>query len=107
MSEQLFEFGHETSADLHVPERKDFPIRDHQVAQIRDAFARAGVMDQAERKSIIESCVFREVASVRDVRADEVRRILHRIDQRLRAAGRPAGGSAWDDREEDTWIDKL
>ncbi|MGN7201148.1 hypothetical protein [Arthrobacter sp. SAFR-044] len=107
MSEQLFDFGDDTSADAPVTESKDFPIRDYQVAQIRDAFSHAGVMDQAERKSIIESCVFREVASVRDVRADEVRRILQRIDQRVRAAGRPAGGSAWDDREEDTWIDKL
>jgi DNA polymerase-3 subunit epsilon len=107
MSEQLFEFEEDASADAQVAEQRDFPIRDYQIAQIRDAFAQAGVTDQAERKSIIESCVFRDVASVREVRADEVRRILQRIAQRVAAASRPVGGSAWDDREEDTWIDKL
>lgn len=82
------------------------PIKAEQVQAIRDAFERAGVVSQNDRKTLIESVVVREVASLRQLQAVEARRILQRIEA-LRRPNPATSGSAWDNREEDTWIDKL
>ncbi|MGY3318142.1 hypothetical protein [Arthrobacter sp. TE12232] len=83
---------------------RDLPIRPQQVQQIRDAFERAGVREQEARKALINSVIIRDVASLRELHAVEVRRVLLAIEQRTRPK---VVGSAWDTREEDTWIDKL
>ncbi|MFJ4027628.1 hypothetical protein ACIPWF_10565 [Paenarthrobacter sp. NPDC089989] len=82
------------------------PIKTEQVQAIRDAFEGAGVVSQDDRKALIESVVFRDVASLRELKAVEARRILQRIES-LRSLKKASPGSAWDNREEDTWIDKL
>ncbi|MDQ0768196.1 hypothetical protein QF031_000945 [Pseudarthrobacter defluvii] len=82
----------------------DLPIRDDQVQEIRAAFDEAGIVEQTARKSLIESVSMREVASLRDLRAVEARRIVQRIKDTTKPK---ATGSSWDTREEDTWIDKL
>lgn len=84
----------------------DIPIRDVQVQQIRDAFAAAGVDSMDERRAIIESCTVRPVTSIRELLAKDVRPILRRIQERS-LPPKPNSGSAWDNRDEDTWIDKL
>lgn len=85
---------------------QETPIRQEQVQQIREAFDRAGIAEQGERKALINSVVIREVASLRELHSVEVRRVLTAIEQR--SADKPKSkGSAWADREEDTWIDKL
>jgi hypothetical protein len=81
-------------------------IRPEQIQEIRAAFDGAGITEQANRKALIESVVLREVDSLRQLRSIDAQRIL----QRLRKQANPAPrftGSAWDTREEDTWIDKL
>lgn len=83
-----------------------FPIKTEQMQVIRDAFERAGVISQDERKSLIEAVVLREVASLRELMAVDVRRILERIEG-LHSTTPRSTGSAWDNREGDTWIDKL
>lgn len=82
------------------------PIKTEQIQAIRDAFERAGVEGQDDRKALIESVVLREVSSIRELRAVDVPRILQRIEG-LRSSKPASTGSAWDNREEDTWIDKL
>lgn len=81
-------------------------INEDQVAAIRAAFERAGITSMKERQELVQSCVIRQVASIREVYAHEARRILKRIEDRKpqRAA---SSGSAWDNRDEPTWIDKL
>ena len=81
-------------------------ISEDQVAAIREAFERAGVTSMKERQELVQSCVIRPVASIREVYAHESRRILKRIEDR-RSGGPPSTGSAWDNRDEPTWIDKL
>lgn len=83
------------------------PISDEQVLQIREAFADAEINEQHERKAIIESSVVRPVNSLRDLYATDARRVLGRIRERKEARPKTLGGSAWDNREEDTWIDRL
>ncbi|GLU61588.1 hypothetical protein [Paenarthrobacter ureafaciens] len=94
-----------SSRATEAPEAlRELPIRPEQIAQIREAFDKAGVSEQDERKSLINSVLIRDVASLRELYAVEVRRILQAIEQRTKPK---STGTAWDDREEDTWIDKL
>ncbi|WP_240793751.1 MULTISPECIES: hypothetical protein [unclassified Arthrobacter] len=99
----LFEIDEPTkSPNVIAP----LPIKTEQIQEIRDAFEKAGVLGQVDRKALIEAVVVREVSSLRELRAVDVRRILQRI-QGLRSSRPTSTGSAWDNREEDTWIDKL
>lgn len=96
----------EVSSPAQQQEPADPPITEDQIRAIREAFDAAEITSMVERKSIIESCTIRPVDTIRDVYAREAGRILRRIEQR-RAATAPTTGSAWDNRVEDTWIDKL
>lgn len=81
-------------------------IRDYQVVEIRQALNDVGVVTQDERKDLIQACASRPLDGLRDLYADEVQGVLVRI----RASGsvpEQRTGSAWDNRDEDTWIDKL
>ena len=82
------------------------PVRPDQIAEIRDAFHHAGITDQDQRKEIVESVAFRAVASLRDLQAVEAHRIL-KVIKGMQVSKADRKGSAWDNREEDTWIDKL
>lgn len=86
--------------------REELRISADQVAQLRAAFDAAGISKMGARQEIIESCTIRPVANIRELFARDFRPILKRIEERSRSTG-PAAGSAWDNREEDTWIDKL
>lgn len=94
----------ETAAPTTPSVLPELPIRDEQVQEIRAAFDRAGIVEQDARKELIESVTLRQVASLRELRAVEARRIITRIDDTVKPK---ATGSSWDTREEDTWIDKL
>ncbi|MDE8670632.1 hypothetical protein PY310_18800 [Pseudarthrobacter sp. H3Y2-7] len=99
----LFEIaGSAPSPNVLAP----LPIKPEQIQEIRNAFQKAGVASQDDRKALIESVVVREVSSIRELRAVEAPRILQRIEG-LRSTKPASAGSAWDNREEDTWIDKL
>lgn len=84
----------------------EMPIRDEQLDAIRQAFFDAGIESQTERQALVESCCMRPVGGLRDLTAIEARRVLSRIQDKTQSLSKP-GGSAWDSREEDTWIDKL
>lgn len=87
-------------------EREEPRISINQIAILRGAFDDAGIMSMEERQKIIESCTIRPIANIRELLARDVRPILDRISQRINSTGL-AVGNAWDNREEDTWIDKL
>lgn len=82
------------------------PIRPDQVEQIRLAFEEAGIASQSERKTLVDAAAMRDVPSLRDLTAVEGHRVQSWLKRR-QAAKPQSGGSAWDMREEDTWIDKL
>lgn len=92
--------------EVPAPAFEEPAITDQQIASIRQAFEEAGITSMEERQQLIESCVVRPVAGLRELQARDVRRILKRISDQQRRKG-PQAGSAWDNRDEDTWIDKL
>jgi DNA polymerase-3 subunit epsilon len=85
---------------------EDRLISPEQIASIRNAFDSAGIADMAERQEIIQSCVIRRVSNIRELYSREVRQVLARIEHWGRKS-EAVSGSPWDNREEDTWIDKL
>ncbi|MDJ0318380.1 hypothetical protein [Arthrobacter antibioticus] len=106
MSDALFDFGSTDEPQTGPVHQRDIPVKDHQVQQIREGLDAAEVMDQDERQRTIQSYVARQVSSLRDLHAHEAHAIIQRLKQ-LRTAGPTKTGSVWDQRDEDTWIDKL
>lgn len=105
--DQLFDLPDDAAPAPGAPPTPPALIRDEQVVEIREAFETAGIDSMDERRTLIESCVLRPVASVRELLARDVRGVLERIAARASVAGAPGSGTAWDDRTEDTWIDRL
>lgn len=85
------------------------PIREDQLLEIREALDAAALTHTEERRAFIESCVQRPTERLRDLRATDVRFIVERL--RSRTSGKiergTSDGTAWELREEDTWIDRL
>jgi DNA polymerase-3 subunit epsilon len=88
------------------PVIEDPLISPEQIASIRNAFDSAGIASMTERQEVIQCCVIRRISNFRDLYSREVRQVLTRIEGWGRKS-EAASGSAWDNREEDTWIDKL
>lgn len=88
------------------PVVEDPLISAEQIAKIRSAFDSAGIARMADRQEVIQSCVIRKISNIRELYSRDVRQVLGRIEGWGRKA-ESATGSAWDNREEDTWIDKL
>ncbi|ADX75219.1 hypothetical protein Asphe3_41540 (plasmid) [Pseudarthrobacter phenanthrenivorans Sphe3] len=103
MADSLFEID----APQNTVPLQHLPITDEQVGQLRAAFAEAGIHEQHERKALIESFMVRPVSSLRDLYATDAHRLLNLLRQRKTVQPKKVGGSAWDNREEETWIDKL
>lgn len=101
-NEELFEYAEGSSE----PPYEEPLVTDNQIASIRNTFDDAKITSMKERRELIEEVVMRPVANVRDLYARDVRRVIHRIKAKQHKR-QPEGGSAWDNRDEDTWIDKL
>lgn len=100
----LFDLANEPP---QTPSIEEPLLSDQQIRSIRQAFQDAGIATMQERQEIIESCTARAVANIRQLQARDFRRILKRINERQQQPKATAIGSAWDNRNEDTWIDKL
>ena len=106
MSGELSLFGESASPDEPVrPLAGETPIADWLVKNIRTALASRGLTTMAERQQAVEAVVERPVESLRSLTRAEALRVL----SSLAATPAPQEGrtSAWDDRDEDTWIDRL
>lgn len=93
-------------AKLEAAASPDSPIIARQVKQLRSAFEGAAITSMDERQQIIQQSTGRQVDNIRQLFSREVMAILSHIDRTGRRV-ETTQGSAWDGREEDTWIDKL
>lgn len=59
----------------------------------------------SERQQLIEGAAGRPVQSLRALTRDEAIMVLNRLGEQ--GAGRERATSLWNDRDEDTWIDRL
>ncbi|WP_091607344.1 hypothetical protein [Arthrobacter koreensis] len=100
----LFNLVEEEETSASSP--ADAPLTEEQIEAIRRAFTEAGLDSMQERQELIEACTARPVTNIRELRAQDYRRVLKRISEK-RQPSASTSGSAWDNRDEDTWIDKL
>ena len=77
-----------------------------QIDRLRKDLDALGLVTMEERKALIEELVGRSVASLRDLTFVEARTIGEKLSAR-RATTEASTGSAWDERDEETWIDRL
>lgn len=100
-------FGDSAASQAAQPKPSAVPssgIADWQVAQVRRALDARGVREMQDRQQLIVGLVGRPVESLRALTSSEALSLLQQLAQAKPATG---SGSSWDDRDEDTWIDRL
>jgi len=105
VSDELSLFGDDAPNVPVEAAHAETPIADWQVGLLRKALDARGLTTMVDRRRAIESAAGRAVESLRALRHDEVMRVLSQLGE-APASGRRTT-STWDDRDEDTWIDRL
>lgn len=105
MSDDLSLFGDDPDPTLAEVPSAPTPIADWQVDLLRKALDARGLTVMEERQQAIETAAGRPVPSLRALTHEEGLRVLSRLGSQ--PALRRTEKSAWDDRDEDTWIDRL
>ncbi|WP_248761339.1 hypothetical protein [Pseudarthrobacter sp. SSS035] len=95
------------SLDAPAQVLEEKKIDHEQIRQLKAAFEEAGITDVAAQREVVSTCVFRPYESLEDLLSKDVRPILKRIQSSASHKVTPVSGSAWDNREGDTWIDKM
>ena len=105
MSGDLSLFGDDQPEEPAQPVQTEESIADWLIDALREALTARGLTTMSERQQAIEAIVGRPVESLRSLTRAEAMRVL----SGLTPEQAPHGGStsAWDDRDEDTWIDRL
>jgi hypothetical protein len=105
VSGDLSLFGDEPLQEPVQPVPSNAPIADWLVNDIRAALDARGLTTMTERQQAIESAVERPVESLRSLTRAEALQVLTVLSSV--SAAQPSPTSAWADRNEDTWIDRL
>lgn len=82
-------------------------IANWQVKLLREALDARGITDMTERQRLVEDLVGHPVGSLRELTSTQARSLSEQLAALTRTPGKARGGSSWDDRDEDTWIDRL
>ena len=75
--------------------------------EIREAFGRLGITGARAQFDIVYQLTAQRVRSPDELEARFAQTLISLLGGRIRMQHVERTGSAWDDREEDTWIDKL
>lgn len=110
MSGDLSLFGDDQPSDDQPtapvqPAGTDTSIPDWLVDQLKDALTARGLTTMTERQQAVEATAGRPVESLRSLTRSEALRVLERLN--AESGPQTRSGSSWDDRDEDTWIDRL
>lgn len=99
----LFDFGDQPESRIPEPEL----ITQEQRTSIRLGFARLAITDASAQFEIVYQLTAQRVRSPGELQARHAQILIERLEDRLRRQSLQGTGNAWDDREDDTWIDKL
>lgn len=105
MSGDLSLFGDEPPAEPVQPRPAQAVIADWLLNDIRTALTARGLNTMTERQQAVEAAVARPVESLRSLTRAEALRVLTVLGSE--AASQTGKTSSWDNRDEDTWIDRL
>lgn len=78
-----------------------------QRSTIRSLFETLEVRTAREQFDSIEEVTGTRIKSVGELDAATAQRVIARLQSRVQNQGRVQTGNAWDDRAEETWIDRL
>lgn len=106
MSDELFDFDDVESAQTaSTPSPKQ--MTESQRQMIREACGQLGVLTAKDQFDLVEETIGIRIISVAELRQDQAQNLIYRLQSRVGSLGKKNTGNSWDDREEDTWIDKL
>jgi hypothetical protein len=105
VSGDLSLFGDDEPTQQLPPAQAVTPIAEWQVDLLRKALDARGLESMDDRQRAIEAATGRAVESLRALTHGEALQVLTRLGP-TPASERPTT-SLWDDRDEDTWIDRL
>ncbi|WBM79851.1 hypothetical protein KIV56_17035 [Cryobacterium breve] len=94
-------------SDASPREERSKPMTSSQRAAIRESFAALGVADVRGQFSLVEELTGIRIMSVADLQEHDAQSLILRMAGKVSSLGRRNTGNTWDDRDEDTWIDKL
>lgn len=83
------------------------PMTDDQRAAIRSHFHELGISDAKAQFAVVKELTGTTIQSVRELSGLTAHRLIGGLRKRVQNAHKVHTGNAWDDREEDTWIDRL
>ena len=104
MSDDLSLFGDDDRAARTPTVSAPAPAADWQIDLLRKALDARGLTSLTERQQAIEAAAGRPIESLRALTDEEALRVLSRLGP---APEKQRTGSTWDQRDEDTWIDRL
>jgi hypothetical protein len=84
-----------------------YPMTPAQRSEIRDLFRLLEIADARTQFGVVHELTGVRIAAVTELTASQAHTLIARLENRVSRRNLPAGGSAWDNREEDTWIDRL
>ena len=105
VSGDLSLFGDDQSDEPVQPVRTEVSIPDWLVDSLREALTARGLTTMDQRQEAIEAAAGRSVESLRALTRAEAMRVLEQLSPA--SASEKGSTSSWDDRDEDTWIDRL
>lgn len=98
-------FGDDEPADQESTQPVPAQAADWQVDLLRKALDTRGLTSMEDRRVAIEAAAGRAVESLRSLTRDEAFSVLSALGRAN--LGTNVRRSRWDEREEDTWIDRL
>lgn len=102
MSEPFPLFDHDEPSEVELA-----AMTDSQRGRLRAAFADLKLPTAAAQFDLVEQLTGRRIRSPLELNSAEAQALLVQLRFRVEQSGRTRTGNAWDDREEDTWIDRL
>jgi DNA polymerase-3 subunit epsilon len=82
-------------------------MTNEQRAQIRGLFGQLGVGDAHTQFEVTEELTGTRIRSVAELDSATAHRLIAGLHRRLANLAKVRSGNSWDDREDDTWIDRL
>jgi hypothetical protein len=103
VSGDLSLFGDEEPVEPAKPVPPQVGLPDWLVDAVRDVLNARGLATMSERQQAIEAITKRPVESLRSLTRAEALYVLSELTPNSPSTF----GTSWDDRQEDTWIDRL
>ena len=102
----LWSFEAEQTAERAVG-LESAAITTDQRSRIRSLFGQLGISSAQEQFAIVREITGQAISRVDQLTRDNAQVLIYSLPSLIRSSTAAKTGNAWDDREGDTWIDRL